>query len=264
MLRILEAQWNWVVPQGTELIRDQGWPDHIIVQYMTGLDLCIEGRNYAVKPGSVLMVQANIPYSYYCSEELVHSYLHVEGDLSSELQRYGLQPNVLYNPENADEVYGIFRQITLSHYENGLFREEYLDLKVRELLMTLAMQISYQREASDLNYGMVSRLKDLRLRIIANPEKNWSVAEMARQMYLSESYFTPLYRKCFGITPNRDLIAIRIARAKIALEEYKASVAATAEMCGYTNVYHFIRQFKHIVGMTPNQYKRRKAGKLPE
>lgn len=46
-------------------------------------------------------------------------------------------------------------------------------------------------------------LKELRRRILEHPEYDWSVAEMARQMYLSESYFSPLYRKCFGITPNQ-------------------------------------------------------------
>lgn len=49
---------------------------------------------------------------------------------------------------------------------------------------------------------------------------------------------------------------MRIEKAKNMLMQ-GMSVAETAEQLGYTNVYHFIRQFKQITGITPGKAARK-------
>lgn len=143
----------------------------------------------------------------------------------------------------------------MTHHDKGAFREDYIQLKIEELFITMAMQLSLQKAASEMSYSTIVRLKELRFSILAHPEYDWTVAEMARRLYLSESYFYQLYRRCFGITPTQDLIGIRIERARTLLL-HDCTVAAAAEKCGYSSVYHFIRQFKRLVGTTPYQFKK--------
>lgn len=259
MLKILDAQNNWVEKKGFLLEREEGMPFYIVAQYLSRIDLRIGGATHQTPLGSILILEPNIPHAYYCSEELLHHWFHLDGDeVKPLLNKYGIPPNKLYSLGNAEQFSTIFQQISLTYHDKGHFREDFMDLKVRELLIGMGMQINLQAQARDLNYDVIMRLKKLRFRILEHPEYDWTVSEMARQMYLSESYFSPLYRKCFGITPNRDLIAIRIERARTNLL-CGSSVAAAAERSGYTNVYHFIRQFKKVMGMTPNQYKQHKG-----
>jgi len=42
------------------------------------------------------------------------------------------------------------------------------------------------------------------------------------------------------------------------LERGDMTIAKVAELTGYTNQYHFIRQFKQITGKTPGQTKAKK------
>lgn len=52
----------------------------------------------------------------------------------------------------------------------------------------------------------------------------------------------------------RDIIYARIERAKNLLSARTYSVSEVAKLAGYTNEYHFIRQFKKVAGVTPGQY----------
>lgn len=254
MLTVLEAQCNWVENRGMQLVRDDGVPFYIIAQYFSEIDLTFLGETHRTSWGSLLILEPNIPHSYTCREELLHHWFHLDGDVAGLLERYGLPPNQLYSLQNAEEISAILQQISMTYHDKGLFREDYLELKVRELCINLARQLNLQSRINNLDYSVIMRLRELRFRILEHPEYDWTVAEMASQIYLSESYFYPLYRKCFGITPNRDLIAIRIERARTNLM-CGCSVSAAAEKSGYTNIYHFIRQFKKVTGMTPKQYK---------
>lgn len=255
MLRVTEAQMDWLEKAGTELDRRAGLTTYIVAQYLTRLDLRIDGEEMPAERGSILILEPNVPHYYRCPEELLHHWFHVEGDLTGLMQKYAILPNRLYNLKNTNEISALFRQISMTHHDKGAFREDYIQLKIEELFITMAMQLSLQRAASEMSYSTIVRLKELRFSILAHPEYDWTVAEMARRLYLSESYFYQLYRRCFGITPTQDLIGIRIERARTLLL-HDCTVAAAAEKCGYSSVYHFIRQFKRLVGTTPYQFKK--------
>lgn len=260
-MKVMEAQYRWTERAEFTLTRDQGLPHYIIAQYLSRIDLRIEDRIESASLKSVLVLEPNVPHGYRCEETLLHHWLHVDGNVGELITQYGIRPNRLYQLENDGDLSAIFRQIAQAYHDKGPFREQYMSLKVEELLITIGMQLRLQTTSSDLNYHVIVCLKELRFELVEHPEYNWTVSEMAKRAYMSESYFYSLYRKCFGITPNRDLIGIRIEHARRNLRS-GYSVAETAEKVGYSNVYHFIRQFKEIVGVTPNQYKKQRRHTL--
>ena len=79
---------------------------------------------------------------------------------------------------------------------------------------------------------------------------------MADQVSLSHAYFQVLYKKAFGVTCMTDVIETKITFAKEYLVSTDMSVASIAEELGYTQVYHFIRQFKKCTGFTPGAFRK--------
>jgi len=77
---------------------------------------------------------------------------------------------------------------------------------------------------------------------------------MARRLGVSVSRLYPLYRRLFSISPGKDLILMRVEKAKNMLLQGE-SVSRTAEAMGYANIYHFIRQFKQITGSSPGKIR---------
>ncbi|MBR3267664.1 MAG: diguanylate cyclase [Oscillospiraceae bacterium] len=99
---------------------------------------------------------------------------------------------------------------------------------------------------------------NLRERIYSNPQDDWSIDSMCRDLILSRGYFQKLYTRCFGISFTQDVINSRIELSKRLLSSTDYSIAYIADQSGYSNYVHFMHQFKKIVGITPTEYRRRK------
>ena len=87
---------------------------------------------------------------------------------------------------------------------------------------------------------------------LASPELSNLI--LAKQCNISEVYFRKLFIKTYGITPRQYIINTRIEKAKQLLTDGILKVGEIAELCGFTNPYHFCRIFKERTGMTPTEY----------
>ena len=87
-------------------------------------------------------------------------------------------------------------------------------------------------------------------------EKAWTLDTMARLSGYSSYHFLRLFRVVMGKTPNRYLTDCRLARAKLLLISSELSVAQIALQTGFTQSSYFIKVFKEVEGMPPNQYRR--------
>lgn len=76
------------------------------------------------------------------------------------------------------------------------------------------------------------------------------------------SNFQKLFGKTYGVAPKRYIIQLKIEQAceMLRLESY--TVTKIAEMCNFSDVYFFSRQFKEYMGITPTQFvKKYKSSK---
>lgn len=255
MYDILEANYRWIEPKNHKLTRENGASYFILAQFHSEICLEISGRFLNARPGNFLIVPPKTSHSYICQQDLLHHWIHVESDLTALLARYDIQAGQLYELYNAEEVSFLFHQISLAFHGRDPYRQEYLSLKIEELLLTIGAQLRSFPKTRHLNYSIVQRLKSLRTHMLEHPEQDFSIAAMAEEVYLSQPYFQQVYKEYFGITPKQDLIAIRIHHAQTNLLTGH-SVEETAERCGYQNVEHFIRQFKKYTDQTPSHFKR--------
>lgn len=81
-----------------------------------------------------------------------------------------------------------------------------------------------------------------------------STAVLAQKCNISEVYFRKVFTKHYGITPKQYIIDIRIEKAKQLLTDGILKISAVSEKCGFSNPYHFCRQFKQKAGLTPTEY----------
>jgi two-component system response regulator YesN len=89
----------------------------------------------------------------------------------------------------------------------------------------------------------------------ANLDKNLTVNDLAKQVYLSGSYFANLFKKVTGTTLIHYMTKLRIERAKEMLLEDEKQVQEVAILLGYEDRSYFTDVFKKHVGMTPTEFK---------
>lgn len=81
-----------------------------------------------------------------------------------------------------------------------------------------------------------------------------SSSDIAKAAGCSESHLRQLFRKTYGMSPNKYLNLIRIERAKKMLSSNLFTIGEIATLCGFKNVYYFSRVFKEVTGTTPGKY----------
>ena len=68
---------------------------------------------------------------------------------------------------------------------------------------------------------------------------------------VSHSYLKKLFVEKFGMPPMRYMISLKINHASDLLQSGLYTITQVAELCGYSDIYFFSRQFKEYKGISP-------------
>lgn len=93
------------------------------------------------------------------------------------------------------------------------------------------------------------------------PERDWSVAELAKLMGASRSGFAERFSRVVGETPARYVARVRMHQARQWLSQ-GMRVSVAAQRLGYDAEASFSRAFKRIIGAPPGAF-RGQAGRTP-
>ena len=87
-------------------------------------------------------------------------------------------------------------------------------------------------------------------------------SKLAALCDMSESYLKRLFKERYGIPPKKYLIQLKLNHACDLLRLDRYTVTEIAEMCHFSDIYFFSRQFKEHMGITPTQFvKKYKSAK---
>jgi AraC-like DNA-binding protein len=81
--------------------------------------------------------------------------------------------------------------------------------------------------------------------------------QLAGQVYMSKNSFTRFFREQMHCSPQEYVRKIRIDKACNMLDRGNVPIDEIAEVCGFTDRFHFSKVFKKIKGIPPAEYKRR-------
>jgi AraC-like DNA-binding protein len=109
--------------------------------------------------------------------------------------------------------------------------------------------------------GLLRGLGDDRLaaalvRLHAQVDHDWTIAELAAEAALSRSAFFDRFTRTVGVAPMAYLLAWRMALAKELLRRDGLGVSAVAERVGYASTSTFSTAFSRHVGQSPSRYAR--------
>lgn len=212
-------------------------------------------RQYIEKPAFIIYTPG-VPQYYYHDTEYINDWIVFDGDeVQSFLEELDIPLNTLTSLYHHTELTSLIRDLMLEFHQTGSHHERILDAMLKTILYKYSDIYHLETKLSDKLRQHRSAFSQVRNSIYSGGTYQKTVPELADEINLSVSYFQHIYKELFGVSVKHDLINSRIERARYLLSIDVDSVASIAEMCGYENVEHFIRQFKTITGMTPSQYK---------
>jgi transcriptional regulator GlxA family with amidase domain len=84
-----------------------------------------------------------------------------------------------------------------------------------------------------------------------------SVPALAARAAMSERHFARSFRAETGVTPAAWVEALRVERARMALESGRAPVEVVASQTGFGTVETMRRAFRRRLGVSPADYRSR-------
>ncbi len=140
----------------------------------------------------------------------------------------------------------------------GVLGRLYLECKCLELLIS---------QLADMAQGPTQNCLDLPLHpldrerihfareILFKDMGNFSsLHELAKKSGLNENKLNQGFRQEFGMTVYQYYQRCRIIRAQELLDEGRLDLDSTAQILGFSDTSHFIKQFKKYFGITPGAY----------
>ena len=255
---IYDVRHNWRKKANYILDRPLGRTHYIFAQYYTDVLLHCGNTFYNIPAGGCILIAPNTPHRMECADDLVNNWIHLGPEITPLLRRYNIPVNtpLFFNDSNtlSDRIW----KMETEFYSSDPFKEDLLEAYVREFLILLHRSQCQSPDTLSLPNATVRKMIAARQDILSAPEKNRSLDEMAALAHFSPSRFHTIYKVLFGTTPTKDLINMRINLAENLLcSRPNLTLAEVAEMVGYNDQYHLIRQFKTVTGQTPGKYRER-------
>lgn len=198
-----------------------------------------------------------IEYHYtpeHCGEGFINDWLHVKSDdLGDLLERLQLPVNTIIRTQHPELMRGSAQKI-INEKRNLLpYSGEYIHNLVESILIKMARAAVESNGSGSRKYE--EELLRLRLELQNHLSRPWSIQEMAEVVGLSSSRLSVLYKRRFGLSPNEDLIQMRIDKSKILLLSTNLKLQHISQLCGFKNEYYFSRVFKERENITPGAYR---------
>ena len=138
--------------------------------------------------------------------------------------------------------------------------QSYMLERILELLYAEAIRIYTESKKDDAPCWLAA-INDRRIgpainTIHARLGEALSVEELARQVSLSPSRFTAIFKQRIGIPPKAYIAAQRQAFAARRLLETGLSIQEIAYECGYQSMPSFTKTFVKQFGCTPSKWRK--------
>jgi transcriptional regulator GlxA family with amidase domain len=102
-------------------------------------------------------------------------------------------------------------------------------------------------------------LRDLQAWIADHLDADLSIPALAARACMSERNFARAFKAETGMTPAVHVEALRVERARLALEDGAAPIDVVAQRCGFGTVETLRRAFARRLGVSPAAYRNRFA-----
>ena len=82
-----------------------------------------------------------------------------------------------------------------------------------------------------------------------------TLASTAKKLFVSPQYLSKVFKNMVGVGFSQFLSELRLNRSAYLLTKKEQSITEICFECGFRNLSHFLRRFKHKFDLTPSDYR---------
>ncbi|HEV7300866.1 MAG TPA: AraC family transcriptional regulator [Tepidisphaeraceae bacterium] len=245
-------------PMAANSYRDRVMRDYVAVYVLRGTGTFTDGDGVTrrVEAGCFLQMPANRPAGVEQDPDgqWAECWITLDGRFCDELARLGTidLSRLLLRPGLDLELIDKFERIVhdLSHGS---------DVAVAQTLARAHELLAYAHDADrrrDAPHPHATLIESASAALSRDLDKRLDTATLAASHGLSYERFRKIFRQRTGISPGEYRIRRRIDRARVLIAQDRLSNKEVAYQLGYADPFTFSKQFKQVVGVSPEMFRR--------
>jgi AraC-like DNA-binding protein len=234
----------------------------------------ISGTPAPLGPNDIVIIKPGQPHKFIVKSEpgcdfIVLSFKFVNkmddgysevslGDFLNFVRGKRSGPFISLKVSQKNEIITLLNRI-LKERESSEIGSEFLNyLLVLELFVLISRALKMEWESSIKEKSpKLKELIQISIRYIHNNfERDISLKDISKYVFLSSSYFIRAFKDEVGMSPINYLLKVRVERAKELLAETDSRIGDIALSVGFSNQQRFNEIFKKYAGLTPLQYRK--------
>lgn len=235
--------------------RHKGEQENILIYCLEGAGTIeIIGKElFTLTRGSLYCIPKNIPHRYYSDASNPWSilWLHFETNLIEEFFIHDMKPIIIDTPhKNALLQTHFIDLFDIAEKDNSLSNI----ICTSQLLKLILTEIHYLKDGLSHDRQNTYLTKSIRF-MNENISKDLTLFDLAKQLNISQSYVSTIFKKYLNKSPIDYFIEIRIEQACKYLKMTDLKIYEIAKKVGYHDPYYFSRIFKKSTNYSPKEYR---------
>lgn len=262
------ADWNW---------KDVSSPFIRIYYVLEGeATIHLAEHNVRLLPRHLYFIPAYTVHSYECHGLFVHYYLHVYEGFKNEmnLQEVYELPIEVEGSEVAAKLFehlcNRLPEARLPHsdpnsYDTSAQTSDYVQ-RYRDMALWEKMELRgamlmimshFIRQAKPRVWTQDERMKRVLEYVHSHISDSINIEQLADVACITKPYFIRLFKQEFGFPPVQYINRKKVERAQLLLFTTDKAVKEVAFILGFSDQNYFIRLFRKLTGITPQEYRRK-------
>ena len=225
-------------------------------------DVRLMDREYSMMPRDIVFVEPGLPFAVKAREEAVLCHVRYSPEVlrsvSGGKKQYIFCNSCTDSRKSYDNIRRIFLEIILEYADgekNNLCRERSL---LYRLLGELKEEFAVQEGGGATEESLPEddiRFHEMLRYISGHYRESIGLDQLSRQMYVSSSTLSRLFRKKMGMHFSDYVMQLRLRESRQDLLYTDRNITQIAMECGFSNLSVFNRAFRENYGMTPSEYR---------
>lgn len=240
--------------------RPNGMQGYIINLTTKGTGTVFQGEQaFRCVKGDLLLFSPKTPHYYHRAEEddeWVHQWIYFRPralwadwlkwtKVRNDVGCLTIQDPVIY-----EEILQLFQLIEQEYNQDMFFAQEMSMCLLEQLLIKC-----FRLDPANKERNVDPRILSVCHFISEHLDKNYRVAEIAKQIHISPSRLTHLFSQQVGTSIIKWREEQRMIRAQHLLHTSNESICRIARLLGYEDQLYFSKLFKRYTGLNPSEYR---------
>lgn len=217
----------------------------------------IQDQLYCIHPGEFVIFSPYVMHHSYGRENVAFKrilvYFSREEVDSSSLLKVLERGTGVYKPDQKERqaAHRMLGDLLKEQDEPQMYSEDYIHTLLNMILLSIIRNTQTPVKPEKRN-----RITDIISYIHKNYQEDISIDKLAQISYVSPYYLCREFKRFTNSTIIQYVNVTRVMNAQRMFMETDKNITEISRATGFSNITHFNRVFKSVMGMTPSNYRK--------